>query len=331
MALDLVTTSTTKFKDEIETSRDLVTLSYPHLSEHFFCFDARHCIACAIRHARKNRRNFVKLLKKLVFLFGALLALSASADDHGGPGGVTVPVPPGLTQSGILRMNSVPHYQSEGDTVTVIFCKSDANGALLNSGCQMDLKKDLPVDTDMPLPVGLYQLQAGASIKFIHITAGQKTVLNLQPIVIPQGSLPMHVEIDLDLTTTQMQDLILQDAFANNESSGRDDMTCKPEASIPANMKIPCQAMNSSNYHDLLNVIYKFNSDGTVSQLQGDEGQQGIAFFKNLGRVQLISSDVEAGTSNVAVSVFAGVYIVKYTNPATGESKEQFGITVTDN
>lgn len=267
--------------------------------------------------------NLLKNFGLVSVAFFAFSALASTQDGAQRADGVVVLPPPSLSQTGTLRVNSVAAYNQSIDFM-LVYCKTDSSGNLLNSGCQEDLETEKTSDQDLTIAPGLYQLEIGASLNFVHVVAGQRTVVNLQPIAFPESSLPMHVDVYLDVTNEQMRDLALQNAFGNSSSKATDDLVCSGPLSGVPDVINACKAMNSSNYRDLLNAIFKFNPDGTVSQLQSDDE------FKNIGRLSVGGGDVPAGTSSVAAQVFPGVYIVKYTNPATGEATDQFGVTVTD-
>jgi hypothetical protein len=275
---------------------------------------------------------------------------------------ITVPVPTGMNDFAVIRVNNVAQPRFDGGGFNLTYCKTDAQGNLLNSGCDTILTQNFSTNTDIKLPPGLYLLSFGQVSKFVNLLLGQQTVIDLKAIEIPAGALEEKVQVFLDTTQPSEQALFAKSVFAisppshyacayeSNDAEGPyAAMKCDeqsemevggywcdnpaPQDSGQSDRDAMCKAYSSTDFNDQLKTFYEFMPDGLITATVSDwryrdEGTQKMLSERNSVRASAGSFDLMPGSASEYVEVLPGTYMLQFTDPTTNQIRNTFGISV---
>ena len=255
-----------------------------------------------------------------------ILAMSGGIDGAGGDGlelssapndsdTVEVPVPSDLGRGSMLEVVGTPGTEQDDD-VEISSCDRDSHGKPARNSCGMfEIYK---LNTSISLLPGLYLVSYSYSTQFVEVSPDQKTTLSLKKIKIPKVDREVNYTVFMDFTDPAMRDQILL-AFWSLNDGGYFYSYCSKGL---ATYRAACDAIASGNYLNLLNTVFKPDSNGGFTVFDFD-----LQKFRDNHERQTVtdSTQLKDGTF---VSVLPGVYGIEFTDVLTGEVKTQLGIRV---
>jgi hypothetical protein len=231
--------------------------------------------------------------------------------------GVVVPVPNSLQSYGKLIVRGTPGAgQKEG--VWIGKCELLPNGIPKASSCKALEGLSTTLNKELSLPSGHYLVSYSNTTysNLVEVKKDKVITLQLRKIKVPHYNGGIEFDVFSDLSHPVEQEKVLFVTWsAGNLQAACDSTGEKDERLRWPSASLACDVIKTGDYRSIRGAYADFTADGKVRPLIGNNRQP---FFWSV-------VDPKDGDF---VSVFPGVYGIKFKDTMTGQTDIQYGIRV---